>query len=95
MEMLSFFSFVRDKKQLPISFPMLSKERAQKGVFHEYQHFSEHKKGGIEKTCDDTLMSNHHLRNAALSLKAKGLLSLMFSLPEAPPGALPISARTA
>ena len=27
-------------------------------------------------------MSNHHLRNAELSLKAKGLLSLMLSLPE-------------
>ena len=28
------------------------------------------------------LMSNHHLRNTELSLKAKGLLSLMLSLPE-------------
>lgn len=27
-------------------------------------------------------MSNHHLRNTSLSLKAKGLLSLMLSLPE-------------
>ena len=27
-------------------------------------------------------MANHHLRNKALSLKAKGLLSLMLSLPE-------------
>ena len=27
-------------------------------------------------------MSNHHLRNAELSLKAKGLLSMMLSLPE-------------
>ena len=27
-------------------------------------------------------MSNHHLRNKALSLKAKGLLSQMLSLPE-------------
>jgi hypothetical protein len=27
-------------------------------------------------------MSNHHLRNANLSLKAKGLLSMMLSLPE-------------
>ena len=34
----------------------------------------------IEKTRDYTLMSNHHLRNTALSLKAKGLLSLMLSL---------------
>ena len=36
----------------------------------------------IEKTRDYTVMSNHHLRNTDLSLKAKGLLSLMFSLPE-------------
>ncbi len=36
----------------------------------------------IEKTRDYTVMSNHHLRNTALSLKAKGLLSLMLSLPE-------------
>lgn len=27
-------------------------------------------------------MANHHLRNRELSLKAKGLLSLMLSLPE-------------
>ena len=36
----------------------------------------------IEKTTDFTIMSNHHLRNENLSLKAKGLLSLMLSLPE-------------
>lgn len=36
----------------------------------------------INKTCDYTVMSNHHLRNTALSLKAKGLLSLMLSLPD-------------
>ena len=36
----------------------------------------------IEKTRDYTVMSNHHLRNTELSLKAKGLLSLMLSLPE-------------
>ena len=29
-----------------------------------------------------TVMSNHHLRNHTLSLKAKGLLSQMLSLPE-------------
>ncbi len=29
-----------------------------------------------------TVMSNHHLQNGALSLKAKGLLSYMLSLPE-------------
>ena len=36
----------------------------------------------VEKTKDYTVMANHHLRNIALSLKAKGLLSLMLSLPE-------------
>ena len=36
----------------------------------------------IEKTQNYTIMSNHHLRNANLSLKAKGLLSQMLSLPE-------------
>ena len=36
----------------------------------------------IEKTRDYTVMSNHHLRNAELSLKSKGLLSMMLSLPE-------------
>ncbi|MBC8586660.1 helix-turn-helix domain-containing protein [Paratissierella segnis] len=36
----------------------------------------------VEKTRDYTVMSNHHLRNTELSLKAKGLLSLMLSLPE-------------
>ena len=36
----------------------------------------------VEKTRDYTVMANHHLRNTDLSLKAKGLLSLMLSLPE-------------
>ena len=36
----------------------------------------------IEKTKDFTIMSNHHFKNKNLSLKAKGLLSLMLSLPE-------------
>lgn len=36
----------------------------------------------VEKTRDYTVMSNHHLRNTDLSLKAKGLLSLMLSLPD-------------
>ena len=34
------------------------------------------------RSLEDTVMSNHHLRNRALSLKAKGLLSKMLSLPE-------------
>lgn len=36
----------------------------------------------VEKTRDFTVMSNHHLRNRNMSLRAKGLLSLMLSLPE-------------
>lgn len=36
----------------------------------------------IEKTRDYTVMSNYHLRDMSLALKAKGLLSLMLSLPE-------------
>ena len=36
----------------------------------------------VEKTKGYTVMSNHHLRNHTLSLKAKGLLSQMLSLPE-------------
>ncbi len=36
----------------------------------------------IERTRDYTVMSNHHLRDTNLSLKAKGLLSMMLSLPE-------------
>ena len=36
----------------------------------------------IEKNKNYTVMSNHHLRDNELSLKAKGLLSQMLSLPE-------------
>ena len=36
----------------------------------------------VEKNRGYTVMSNHHLRNKALSPKAKGLLSQMLSLPE-------------
>ncbi len=36
----------------------------------------------VERTHNYTVMSNHHLRDKSLSLKAKGLLSLMLSLPE-------------
>lgn len=37
----------------------------------------------VEKNKGFTVMSNHHLNNRTLSLKSKGLLSLMLSLPEA------------
>lgn len=36
----------------------------------------------VERNGDFTTMSNHHLKNRDLSLKAKGLLSLMLSLPD-------------
>ena len=36
----------------------------------------------IERTKNYTVMSNYHLRDKALSLKSKGLLSMMLSLPE-------------
>lgn len=36
----------------------------------------------VQKTKDFTVMSNHHLKNKDLSLRAKGLLSVMLSLPE-------------
>ena len=36
----------------------------------------------VEKNKGYTVMSNHHLRDRDLSLKAKGLLSQMLSLPE-------------
>ena len=36
----------------------------------------------VEKNRGYTVMSNHHLRNAGLSLKSKGLLSMMLSLPD-------------
>jgi len=35
----------------------------------------------VEKNQNYTVMSNHHLRNSTLSLKAKGLLSQILSLP--------------
>ncbi|MCJ0405283.1 helix-turn-helix domain-containing protein [Clostridioides difficile] len=47
-----------------------------KGVDNEMAVFR------VEKNRGYTVMSNHHLRNKDLSLKAKGLLSQMLSLPE-------------
>ena len=36
----------------------------------------------VERTRDYTVMCNHHLKDSGLSLKAKGLLSMMLSLPD-------------
>ena len=73
----------------PIVLPYGVSGRHRGRLFPQNEHFSEPPKGGdmmavfrIEKTRDYTVMSNHHLRNAGLSLKSKGLLSMMLSLPE-------------
>ena len=36
----------------------------------------------VEKNHSYTVMANHHLRDERLSLKSKGLLSLILSLPD-------------
>ena len=36
----------------------------------------------VERTKNFMVMSNHHFKNKNLTLKAKGLLSLMLSLPD-------------
>ena len=36
----------------------------------------------VERTKNYTVMSNHHLKNRGLTLKSKGLLSMMLSLPD-------------
>lgn len=36
----------------------------------------------VERTKDYTIMANHHLRNKELSMKAKGLMSVLLSLPD-------------
>lgn len=36
----------------------------------------------VHKTADFTIMSNHHLRNIELSLKAVGLMSKLLGLPD-------------
>lgn len=36
----------------------------------------------VEKTRDYTVMSNYHLKDRSLSLKSKGLISMMLSLPD-------------
>ena len=103
---LPYFSPVRGGKEIAHILPCREKKGAQKGVFHEKRHFSEHKEGGItmavfriEKTRDYTVMSNHHLRNTALSLKKQRGFSPSCSRCRrngiTPQGASPVSARTA
>lgn len=36
----------------------------------------------VERTKDYTVMSNHHLKDTGLTLKSKGLLSMILSLPD-------------
>ncbi len=36
----------------------------------------------VERTRNFTVTNNHHFKNKNLTLKAKGLLSLMLSLPD-------------
>ncbi|MEI3259720.1 MAG: helix-turn-helix domain-containing protein [Faecalimonas umbilicata] len=36
----------------------------------------------VERTKNFTIMSNHHMKDKELTLKAKGLLSIMLSLPD-------------
>lgn len=43
---------------------------------------SEHSNFTVVKSKNYTVMGNHHLRNKKLSLKAKGLLSVMLSVPD-------------
>ena len=73
----------------PIGFPSGVSGRHRGHLFLKKRTLFRPPKGGdnmavfrIEKTRDYTVMSNHHLRNAGLSLKSKGLLSMMLSLPE-------------
>ena len=37
----------------------------------------------VQRTRDYTVMSNYHLKDKGLTLKSKGLLSMILSLPEA------------
>jgi len=59
--------------------------RLRRGIFILYFKIEKEKSMSVfrvEKNKDYTVMSNYHLRDKKLSLKAKGLLSQMLSLPE-------------
>jgi len=89
-ENLCFFLSERRLKGGVGCFPMGSVREAGQGLFcAKINTFQNQRKEApdmavfrIEKTRDYTVMSNYHLRDRSLSLKAKGLLSLMLSLPE-------------
>ena len=49
----------------------------------------------VERNSGYTVMSNHHLRNKELTLKAKGLLSQMLSLQGCPISTVRASTRSA
>ena len=70
-------------------FPCRRLWRHTDGQTAQNQHFLFSQEGGakmavfrIEKTRDYTVMSNHHLKDRTLTLKSKGLLSMMLSLPD-------------
>ena len=70
-------------------FPCGRMRRHTGGENIENQRLSKPEEGGaevavfrIEKTRDYTVMSNHHLKDRTLTLKSKGLLSMMLSLPD-------------
>ena len=85
-----FFSLRAPLERRRGCFPMGSVREAGQGLFcAKINTFQNQRKEApdmavfrIEKTRDYTVMSNYHLRDRSLSLKAKGLLSLMLSLPE-------------
>ena len=83
-----FFRLWAAQTKPPISFPLMGgraaiqgRKPAETNTFqYRRKEVSNMAVFRIEKTRDYTVMSNHHLRDKSLSLKAKGLLSLMPSL---------------
>ena len=60
------------------------RSQSRSGFSHTQKRNGGRSHGGVpgRKTKDYTIMSNHHLKDRRLSLKAKGLLSMMLSLPK-------------
>ena len=76
-------------KPPPIGFPLRGIQAAQRPPFPQNQHFIRPPEGGdtmavfrIVKNRDHTVTTNHHLWNAGLFLKSKGLLFMVLPLPE-------------